>query len=676
MTAIEDDALGRLEMLTILYLDHNNLTQFPSSLPSNLIKLYINSNHISDIRLGNLVNLINLKVLEMSENQILYLPQLPLPNLLILTVKSCGLHGVNHNLIQSSPKLRYLIIHGNLIKCSELIMLDQCRDDAKETIIDPVDTAIIIEQNDLERKDRYLNSLSFFVTHTDNDLNSDGNDTEQCCHKGRAKKKQRGERLPNCWNDEEKQKLITSLNLTNEPDIIVPIITTTTAATTSAVVVEKAIAATSNDNKLYKIDTIISTMATTLIPKLNEQKNDENLSTKTIQINNKAESVKQKSVAVLDKSLSSLQKPQNKEFTTNNSKKITMKISQKSTITMKTKGKLLMKKVQSMANNINGVGGDDNRDGNEFIVGGSKNLSLEKIEAITTQKGLTNSILMKNKQITTITNSTALPVGAVGVASAASASSASSLSLTKPIEGVGNNIKYNLLDKLANENQTSAIINRNLIKINNIDYKQLNKAILTPKAISDNENHYNGKSIVVENVANNNYNSQNNSHNGQPLENSAPRADSTGNDGVEATDHHLHTINQTLNSQQPEQWNDIRNDSTSHPGLLIVVGILSIGVLFTFIVVYVYRCNFVTSTRGQRCRRRGSCESINEGRVVLNDNFNEETHSFTIEHVQQPNNSNQPFSTTINQCDLLPMDILNSTLSQSVDQPNISMQVW
>lgn len=670
MTAIEDDALGRLEMLTILYLDHNNLTQFPSSLPSNLIKLYINSNHISDIRLGNLVNLINLEVLEMSENQILYLPQLPLPNLLILTVKSCGLHGVNHNMIESSPKLRYLIIHGNVIKCSELIIMDQCRDDAKETIIDPVDTAIIIEQNDLERKDRYLNSLSFFVTHTDNDSNSNDNDTEQCCQKGRAKKKQRGERLPNCWNDEEKQKLITSLNLTNEPDIIVPITTTATATTSAVVGVTAAVAATSNDNKLYKIDTIISTMATTLIPKLNEQKNDENLSTKTIQINNKAESLEQKSVAVLDKSLSSLQKPQNKEFLTNNSKKITMKISQKSTITMKTKGKLLMKKVQSMANNINGVGNS----GNEFIVGGSKNLSLEKIEAITTQKGLTNSILMKNKQITTITNSTA----AVGV-TAASAASSSSLSLTKPIEGVGNHIKYNLLDKLANENQTSAIINRNLIKINNIDYKQLNKAILTPNAISDNENHYNGKSIVVENVANNNNNSQNNSHNGQPLENSAPRVDSTGNDGVEATDHqhhHLHTINQTLNSQQPEQWNDIRNDSSSHPGLLIVVGILSIGVLFTFIVVYVYRCNFITSTRGQRCRRRGSCESINEGRVVLNDNFNEETHSFTIEHVQQPNNSNQPFSTTVNHCDLLPMDILNSTLSQSVDQPNISLQVW
>ena len=348
---------------------------------------------------------------------------------------------------------------------------------------------------------------------------------------------------------------------------------------------------------------------------------------------------------------------------------------------MKTKGKLLMKKVQSMANNINGVAED------ERFLGGNKNLLLEKVEAITTQKGLTNSILMKNKQITTINNSTAAPIV---IATAAVASSLSSSSLTQPIESVGIKIKYNLLDKLANENQTSTIINRNLIKNNNIDYKQLNKAILTPiailppKAISDNETHYNGKSIVG--VANNNYNTQNNTfinNHEQPSLEMVSRVDAVGNDGVEATEQlqhlqHLHTINQTLNSQKPEQWNDIRNDSSSHPGgLLIVVGILSIGVLFTFIVVYVYRCNFVTSTRSHRCRRgRGSCESINEGQNVLNDNFNEETHSFSIEHVQQPNNSNQPFALSINQCDLLPMDILNSTLSQSVDQPNISLQLW
>ena len=81
------------------------------------------------------------------------------------------------------------------------------------------------------------------------------------------------------------------------------------------------------------------------------------------------------------------------------------------------------------------------------------------------------------------------------------------------------------------------------------------------------------------------------------------------------------------------------------------------------------------------CRRNGSCEHINEGRDALNDNFNEEIRSFTIETHNQcmgsVNNGEMTTSSTVNHCDLLPMDVLNSTLNQSqVDRTNISMHFW
>jgi hypothetical protein len=138
--------------------------------------------------------------------------------------------------------------------------------------------------------------------------------------------------------------------------------------------------------------------------------------------------------------------------------------------------------------------------------------------------------------------------------------------------------------------------------------------------------------------------------------------------GSEATDHQHITVNQTIS----EQWNAMRVESLNHPGLLIVFTISSIGVLFTLIAVYVYRCN---TTRVRHLRS-------NEGtRDILNDNFNDEIHSFTIERcgstVRDRNDNLLTTTSTVNQCDLLPMDILNSTLSQShTDRGHISMHLW
>jgi hypothetical protein len=268
-----------------------------------------------------------------------------------------------------------------------------------------------------------------------------------------------------------------------------------------------------------------------------------------------------------------------------------------------------------------------------------KNLSLDVHHQ---QKGLNNSVLMKTKQI----KSTAT-----------------------------------LIAKAENHT-SSAAINRNLIDNVNGDYRRAQSSgklisANKTKAIKDNESlnsTNNSKSIDEAHFAfDNKSRNGHNSVNGVSL--LLPEGNNSGNEGIDATDHQQHTaINHTLNGELSEQWNDIRSESINHPGLLIVIT-ASVGVLFTFIVVlYVYRCNFINSAR--RRRRRGSCESINEGRDVLNDNFNEETHSFTIEthnHCAQPLTA-QP--TAVNHCDLLPMDILNSTLNQSSVDSHISMHLW
>lgn len=146
-------------------------------------------------------------------------------------------------------------------------------------------------------------------------------------------------------------------------------------------------------------------------------------------------------------------------------------------------------------------------------------------------------------------------------------------------------------------------------------------------------------------------------------------------EGIDATDQQHTAINQTVS----EHWKAIRVESLSHPGLLIVFAISSAGLLLTVVAVYVYRCN------STRVRRGGSCEHISEGaRDILNDNFNEEIRAFTVETrgqrcaVARDGNDNLLTATAgVNQCDLLPMDILNSTLNQSQpDRGHISMHLW
>ncbi|XP_055382516.1 protein PF3D7_1417600 [Condylostylus longicornis] len=118
---IEDDALGRLEMLETLFLDHNNLKRIPISLPTSLENLFLQYNQIIEIQPQYFQGLINLKVLDLSGNKLLYLPGLPLPKLLTLNLQSAELKGLSQSLVKESPKLRDLYLDDNPIKCSDLL---------------------------------------------------------------------------------------------------------------------------------------------------------------------------------------------------------------------------------------------------------------------------------------------------------------------------------------------------------------------------------------------------------------------------------------------------------------------------------------------------------------------------------------------------------------------------
>lgn len=577
VTAIEDDALGRLEMLTILYLNSNKLAQIPASLPSSLIKLHMQDNRITDIKSSDLINLINLELLDVSGNRIIYMPQLVLPTLITLSVKSCGLENIHRQLFKSCPNLRHLLIDGNLIKCSELMEIESCNENSQPLTNEYINDEIEYNRDDVERKERHLNSISYFPSAT----------------KCQRISQNRNETVPNCWNE---QKLITSFILTNA--------STTTASPT-----------TSNDNKFQQ---------------QSMHESGGNSSQATMRINNNEMTKVQGKIET-----TVTPKPQKANEKMKNSKDET-KLMKKEKLPVN----VVKMEIKALSDNSNGSVNNNGFDAHQ-------------------QRGLNNSILMKTKQIKS--------TDAVG-----------SRTL---IANITNGGGYNGKAKASNENQTVAAINRNLIDYVNGDYRKAQSSgkLISAnkiKAIKDNERQNssstpnNSKSIDEAHSSNDNKsrNGNNGSVNGLPLlHESVPEGNNSGNESSDATDHQQHTA---INHEFSEQWNDIRSETINHPGLLIVITV-SVGVLFTFIVVYVYRCNFINSAR--RRRRRGSCGSINEGRDVLNDNFNEETHSFTIE-THSPLTA-QP--TAVNHCDLLPMDILNSTLNHSTtDSSHISMHLW
>ncbi|KAH9640512.1 hypothetical protein HF086_018178 [Spodoptera exigua] len=71
--SVEDDSLGRLEMLLFLNINKNLLTTIPRSLPDELKYLSINNNQIKNLTIPDLKNLPNLRILLLQNNDIHYI---------------------------------------------------------------------------------------------------------------------------------------------------------------------------------------------------------------------------------------------------------------------------------------------------------------------------------------------------------------------------------------------------------------------------------------------------------------------------------------------------------------------------------------------------------------------------------------------------------------------------
>ncbi|KAJ2951907.1 hypothetical protein O0L34_g4159 [Tuta absoluta] len=73
IVAVEEDSLGRLEMLLFLNINKNLLTAVPKSLPDELKYLSINNNLVKNISVPDFKNLPNLRILMLKSNQIRYI---------------------------------------------------------------------------------------------------------------------------------------------------------------------------------------------------------------------------------------------------------------------------------------------------------------------------------------------------------------------------------------------------------------------------------------------------------------------------------------------------------------------------------------------------------------------------------------------------------------------------
>ncbi|KAM3967294.1 leucine-rich repeat-containing protein 2mit [Aphomia sociella] len=81
---VEDDSLGRLEMLLFLNLNTNLLTSVPKSLPDELKYLSINNNLIKNLSIPDFKNLPNLRILLLQYNNINYIEEHVFDDLLSL----------------------------------------------------------------------------------------------------------------------------------------------------------------------------------------------------------------------------------------------------------------------------------------------------------------------------------------------------------------------------------------------------------------------------------------------------------------------------------------------------------------------------------------------------------------------------------------------------------------
>lgn len=110
-------------MLNELHLNNNNITHIPLSLPRTLLHLFIQNNRIAEIHSTTFNHLVNLETIDLSGNNLIYLPGLPLSHLITLNLRYNEIKSLSQSIIKMSPKLKSIWLDGNPIKCTEILSI-------------------------------------------------------------------------------------------------------------------------------------------------------------------------------------------------------------------------------------------------------------------------------------------------------------------------------------------------------------------------------------------------------------------------------------------------------------------------------------------------------------------------------------------------------------------------
>ncbi|XP_023035403.1 uncharacterized protein LOC6649631 [Drosophila willistoni] len=153
---VEDDALGRLELLETLFLNDNQLMRVPGSLPTSLEQLFMQNNQIMDLQPQVFAGLVNLQILDLSGNRLLYLPPLRLPKLITLNLQSAGVESVSQSIVHTLPELRDLLLDDNPIKCSDLLGIAEWASPCRSVDMNPP------RKEKIDLKQQYMQLYNFY----------------------------------------------------------------------------------------------------------------------------------------------------------------------------------------------------------------------------------------------------------------------------------------------------------------------------------------------------------------------------------------------------------------------------------------------------------------------------------------------------------------------------------
>lgn len=158
---VEDDALGRLELLESLFLDHNLLMRVPSSLPPSLEHLFLQHNQIMELPPQAFVGLVNLQTLDLSGNRLIFLPALALPKLLTLNLQSSGVESVSQSIVHTLPQMRDLLLEDNPVRCSDLLGIAEWASPCRSVQME-VGQSNLVRSGELDLKSEYLQFHDFY----------------------------------------------------------------------------------------------------------------------------------------------------------------------------------------------------------------------------------------------------------------------------------------------------------------------------------------------------------------------------------------------------------------------------------------------------------------------------------------------------------------------------------